>query len=59
VNEYQVNLVYGTHYVVADDYSVSGGFYIFWIGKTNVRMFPEKDVESVTLKGRAKTEKPR
>jgi hypothetical protein len=48
--EYRVRLTYATHYVVADDYSVSGGFYIFWLGKTNVRMFPEEDVEKVERK---------
>lgn len=45
---WKVELTYGTHFVVADDYSISGGYYIFWIGKTSVRMFPEADVEKVT-----------
>lgn len=45
--EYKITLTFATHYVWADDYSVSGGFHIFWVGKTNVRMFPSSDVEKV------------
>lgn len=48
-HEYKVELIYGTHYVTADDYSYSGGYVIFWVGKTNVRMFPQDEVERVTI----------
>lgn len=51
--QYKVTLTYATHYVIADDYSVSGGFYLFWIGKDVVRSFPVNDVEDVKLQGKA------
>ena len=47
MHEYKVILTYATHFVWADDYSISGGYYIFWVGTQNVRMFPEEDVEQV------------
>lgn len=53
MNKYEVVLTYGTHYVVADDYSVSGGFYLFWVGSSVVRSFPVADVIEVKLQGRA------
>lgn len=59
MNEWIVTLTYATHHIIADDYSISGGMYLFWIGKIVVRSFPEADVVSVTLKGRAATEKQR
>lgn len=46
---YKVTLTYGTHYVPADDYSVSGGLYLFWVKSTVVRSFPEKDVIKVEI----------
>ena len=51
--QYKVVLTYATHYVIADDYSVSGGMYLFWLGKDVVRSFPSADVEQVTLVGAA------
>jgi hypothetical protein len=57
--EWKVELTYGTHYLFADDYSVSGGLYIFWIGKTNVRSFRESEVVNVSRVGSASTERPR
>lgn len=50
--EYRVRLIYGTHYVIADDYSVSGGFFLFWVGRKVVRSFPQDDVEGVDLIGK-------
>jgi len=59
VYNWKVELTYGTHYVIADDYSVTGGFYIFWVGKNNVRMFPDVDVVNVSNIGKATTERVR
>lgn len=52
MNNYKVRLTYATHFVVADDYSLSGGFYLFWLGQDVVRSFPEGDVEQVIFMGR-------
>lgn len=53
MNKYKVILTYATHFVVADDYSVSGGLYLFWVGKDVVRSFPVNDVEQVKYLGGA------
>lgn len=45
--QFKVLLTYGTHYVWADDYSVTKGRYVFWKGKQIVRSFPEEDVQDV------------
>lgn len=49
MHEFKVYLTYATHHVFADDYSVSGGLYLFWIGTEVVRSFPVNDVERVEL----------
>jgi hypothetical protein len=56
--QFQVTLTYATHYVFADDYSVSGGRYIFWIKQRSVRSFPITDVVSVERIS-PETEKPK
>ena len=46
---YKVTLYYQTFYLRADDYSVTDGMYLFWIGTTVVRSFPLTDVERVDI----------
>lgn len=53
--EWEVILTYGVHYVTADDYSVTHGRYIFWVGNRSVRQFPEEDVVDVRKIGLAST----
>ena len=48
---YRVTLYYQTFYLRADDYSVSGGRYLFWVGQKVVRSFLIEDVERVDIVG--------